>query len=215
MLRRECRSRRIPNVGFLSACSTEQGVEHGRAPARPAGDRRRDRAPVSREGVIACFAGAPAGFSVGITAKVGNERFHLGGNREPQLMWSLVIRHLGNSWPPSPRWPSTKHNAPRRAVTAITARAAKGRPGRGDMASLRQSGTAVFGQRSRGHASSSNLRLLAKAPRASATCAAPDEGSNGSVGPRRRAQSGYWICHARAAIGWSTYFQLCSRASWT
>ena len=37
----------------------------------------------------------------GLTAKIGNKRFRFGGNREPQLMWSLVIRHLGNSCPPS------------------------------------------------------------------------------------------------------------------
>jgi hypothetical protein len=41
-------------------------------------------------------------------------------------MWSLVIRHLGNSCPQP--LSSFEHNAPRSAVTGITARTAKGRP---------------------------------------------------------------------------------------
>jgi hypothetical protein len=65
--------------------------------SRPAGDRRRDNGPVPRKGIIACFSGAPASFSWGITAKVRNERFRFGGNREPQLMWPLMISRLGNS----------------------------------------------------------------------------------------------------------------------
>jgi hypothetical protein len=69
--------------------SGQQGVEHRQAPTRPAGDRRRDNAPVPRQGIIACFSGPPAGFGVGITAKIGNERFRFVRNREPQLMRPL------------------------------------------------------------------------------------------------------------------------------
>jgi hypothetical protein len=59
-----------------------------------------------------------------LTTKIGNKRFRFGGNREPQFMWSLVIGHLRNSWPPSPLI-DNKHIASGCAVTGITARAAK------------------------------------------------------------------------------------------
>jgi hypothetical protein len=36
-------------------------------------------------------------FSVGFAAKIGRERCRFGGNREPHFMWTLVMRHLGNS----------------------------------------------------------------------------------------------------------------------
>jgi hypothetical protein len=47
----------------------------------------------ARGSLLATLARRQA-FSVGPTAKIENERFRFGGNREPQLMWPLVIRHL-------------------------------------------------------------------------------------------------------------------------
>jgi hypothetical protein len=58
--------------------------------------------------------GRAACFSVGTTTKIGNERFRFGGNCEPQLMWPLVIGHLGNSWP-QPRSPHKSSTGSRSA----------------------------------------------------------------------------------------------------
>ena len=71
--------------------------------------------------IAACLTSAAASFSVRLTSKIGNKRFRFGGNCEPQFMWSLVIGHPGNSWPPSPLNLHHKHNASRSAVTAVTA----------------------------------------------------------------------------------------------
>jgi hypothetical protein len=42
--------------------------------------------PSLRESLLASLA--PASLSVRLIAKIGNERFHLGGNREPRLTWN-------------------------------------------------------------------------------------------------------------------------------
>ena len=51
-----------------------------------------DNAPIPRQGIAACLTSAAASFSVGLAAKIGKERFRFGGNREPQLMWPLVVQ---------------------------------------------------------------------------------------------------------------------------
>ena len=61
-----------------------------------------------------------------LTAKIGNERFRFGGNREPKFMWSLVIGHLWKLLASQPANQNNKHNASRCAVTGITARKEKG-----------------------------------------------------------------------------------------
>ena len=52
-------------------------------------------------------------------------------------MWPLMIRHLGNSWPPNLVNRNIKHDASRGAVTAITARKQKGRQGRRRLLTIR------------------------------------------------------------------------------
>ena len=82
---------------------------HGReantlAPVLPGGSfhsqvilvQRGTFSPIPREG-ISCLFCAPPRFTVCLTAKIGTQPSRLGGNREPQLMRPLVIRHLGRS----------------------------------------------------------------------------------------------------------------------
>jgi len=52
-------------------------------------------------------------------------------------MWPMMIRHLGNSWPPNLVNRNIKHDASRGAVTAITARKQKGRQGRRRLLTIR------------------------------------------------------------------------------
>ena len=74
---------------------------------------KRDVAPIPREEIAACFFSAPASLSARLTGKIGNKRFRCGGDREPQLMWPLVIRHLRNSWCGQPvKFPLGKHYEP-------------------------------------------------------------------------------------------------------
>ena len=80
---------------------------------------------LARESLLASLARRQAS-AWASPPKSEKSAFRFGGNREPQLMWSLVIRHLGNSW--SPPLSLFEHNA-RSAVTGITARAAKGAAG--------------------------------------------------------------------------------------
>jgi hypothetical protein len=102
--------------------------EYRRALSRFACDNESYLAPIPRQEIVACLDRAPASFRGCLSAKIGHERFRFGGNREPQFMWPLMIRHLGNSWPPNLVDADTKHNASRGAVTAITDRKQKGWP---------------------------------------------------------------------------------------
>jgi hypothetical protein len=76
--------------------------EQGRALSRFARDCEGDFAPIPREESAARLFSAPASFPVGLTAKSGNERFRFEGDREPEIMWPLMLGHLRNSSPPNP-----------------------------------------------------------------------------------------------------------------
>jgi hypothetical protein len=62
---------------------------------RLAGDRERDFAPIPREKGVARFFGATNRFAIRLIAEAGHERFRFETDREPKLMWPLVVGHLG------------------------------------------------------------------------------------------------------------------------
>jgi hypothetical protein len=90
ILRRAVAADQGPPVQPNKASSTDERIPDLRAIVA---------ATTLQSGIATCLTSAAASFSMGLTATIGNERFRFGGNREPQLMWSLLIRHLGNPCP--------------------------------------------------------------------------------------------------------------------